>query len=153
MNREPEPRTTNQERRTVSELDLDDSSNRQGADHLQHQRKQNHPDAERVGNECAHVLRRHQRQQHKDHWGHQRQNPSRDPSMGACHPDLALHPRSLTDQARQVIEDLCEVTAGFSLREHGGYKEPGVEEWHAPSERFQGIGKRHAEVLLVVRAA
>jgi hypothetical protein len=75
---------------------------------------------------------------------------ARDPPMRAGHPDLSLHPRTLANQGREVVEDLRQIAACLTLRQHRRDEEPRIEERNAPRKRLECVGSG-IEVLLVVQ--
>ena len=69
------------------------------------------------------------------------EHPSGDAAVRARDANLPLDARPLANEPAQVVEHFGEVAAGFTLRQHGGDEEPGVEQRHALRE---GLAARPA---------
>lgn len=67
--------------------------------------------------------------------------------------DLPFDLEPLSNKCREIVEDLGKVASRLTLRQHGGRKEPGVEQRHTVAEIVQGLGQRHPVVLPIVNQA
>ena len=64
--------------------------------------------------------------------------------------NLALDAKTIADDGRDVVENLGQVATRLALNQNRRDEEAGVEQQHSTRELLQGIGQRHAIVLLVV---
>src|SRR5262245_36480112 len=122
---------------TASVLDLYDFPDDEHADDLERERPDDHLDPEWIGVELPIRLGAREREEQTQADRERRQNPAGDTPVRGDDTNLTFHAEAVTNDRRQIVEDLRQVAAGFALGEHGGHEEPGIENRDAIREGLQ----------------
>src|SRR5579884_1132711 len=133
----------------MSDLDVYNLANNAVTDELQRDGTAGHDVSDVVFEEELHVLRVGVEHQDRDADGNAGERQPGHASMRADGPDLAAELEALTNDVRQLIQDLGEVPAGALLQQHGGDEELHIQHGYAFGQLLQRDFERQPEVVLL----
>src|SRR6188472_3605237 len=137
-------------RKTVTlYLDLDDLANPEIANRLHDDGAHDHHLAHLFLEQQIHVLGIHPRQHHTQRGRECQQYIAGETAVRRVDPDLPQNLESLAHHVCEVVENLRQVAARFSLNQHSSDEEPHIQMRHSLGQLVQRVLQWKTEVLLL----
>src|SRR3954471_777493 len=148
-----EPNTNARRGRSIDTLylDLDDllDPDVAGELHADRHHQQDLPHA--FAEQHVHVVRVDERERDRQNRWQRQEHVSGEPAVSRVDADLAKNLEPLTNDMREVLENLREVAARLALDENRGREEPDIQNGDAKRKVFERVLERQTKVLFVER--